>query len=116
MIDILRKSLEFFHLIPQSSLIARITPTHPTSGEIVLGEMTNLRDGIDKWACFHCPGGCGETIKLSLSQNRRPKWTVTSDWLRRPTISPSVRQTNECRCHFWIHQGRIDWCNDSPRH
>ncbi|WJY23323.1 DUF6527 family protein [Fontisubflavum oceani] len=53
---------------------------------------------------------------MSLSKNRRPRWTAMSDWLRRPTISPSVRQTNECRCHFWIHQGRIDWCNDSPRH
>ncbi|MGB4950377.1 MAG: DUF6527 family protein [Rhizobiaceae bacterium] len=74
-----------------------------------------MRDGVDKWACFRCPCGCGETIKLSLSKNRRPRWTAISDWLKRPAISPSVRQTNECRCHFWIRQGRIDWCKDSPR-
>ncbi|MDV4146480.1 DUF6527 family protein [Shimia sp. FJ5] len=78
--------------------------------------MIIVRDGVDKWACFHCPSGCGETIKLSLSKNRMPRWTAMSDWLRRPTISPSVRQTNECRCHFWIRCGRIDWCRDSPRH
>lgn len=116
MIDFLRKSLELFRIIPRSDLIARITPTHPKPDQIVLGEMTIVRDGVDKWACFRCPGGCGETIKLSLSKNRRPKWTAVSDQLKRPTISPSVRQTNECRCHFSIRQGRIDWCKDSgPR-
>ncbi|WP_368373266.1 DUF6527 family protein [Roseovarius sp. THAF27] len=27
---------------------------------------------LTKWASFHCPGGCGETIKLSLNKNRKP--------------------------------------------
>ena len=78
MIDILRKSLELFRLIPRSDLLARVTTTHPTPDQIVPGEMTIVRDGVDKWACFNCPGGCGETIKLSLSKNRRPRWTAMS--------------------------------------
>ena len=50
---------------------------------------------------------------IRMDQNQRPKWTAVPDWMKRPTISTSVRQTNECRCHFWIRQGRIDWCKDS---
>ncbi len=88
MIDTLRKSLELFRVIPRSDLIARITPTHQAPDQIVSGEITIVRDGVDKWACFHCLGGCGETIKLSLSKNGRPRWTAISDCLRRPTISP----------------------------
>ena len=113
MIRTLRRSLKLFRLILRSDLVTKVTPEHPTPDQIVPGEMTIVRDGVDKWACFHCPGGCGETIKLSLSKNRRPRWTAMSDWLNRPTILPSIRQTTECQCHFWIRQGRIDWCKDS---
>ncbi|MCW3783225.1 DUF6527 family protein [Defluviimonas salinarum] len=77
--------------------------------------MIVVRDGVDKWACFLCPGGCGEVLKLSLSRNRRPRWKVNIDWLARPTAAPSVRQLNECRCHFWIRKGRVEWCRDSGR-
>ena len=52
MIDTLRKSLELFRLIPRSDLITRITPIHPSQDQIVPGEMTIVRDGVDKWACF----------------------------------------------------------------
>jgi len=109
----LRKGLELFCLIPRSDLVAEFTPRHPAPDQIVPGEMTIVRDGVNKWACFRCPGGCGEKIKLSLNQKRRPRWTVTPDCLNRPTVSPSIRQLNECRCHFWIRQGRVDWCKDS---
>jgi Family of unknown function (DUF6527) len=115
MIKLLRKSLELTGIIPRSDLVVRITSAHPAPDQIVPGEMTVVRDRVDKWACFRCPGGCGETIKLSLSKNKRPKWTAVPDWLKRPTVSPSVRQLNDCRCHFWIRQGRVDWCKDSGR-
>ena len=115
-IDILRKSLELFRFIPRSDLVVKTTPSHPAPDDIVSGEMIIVRDGVDKWACFNCPGGCGETIKLCLSKKQKPSWAAAPDWLKRPTISPSVRQMNGCRCHFWIRRGRIDWCEDSgPR-
>lgn len=115
LVDVLRKSLELLRLIPRNELVARVTRMHPRPEQIVPGGMIIVRDGIDKWACFMCPGGCGETIKLSLSQKGRPRWTAAADWLRRPTVSPSIRQLNECGCHFWIRQGRVDWCRDSGR-
>ncbi|WP_291079131.1 DUF6527 family protein [Hyphomonas sp.] len=71
---------------------------------------------IQKWACMTCPGGCGERIALSLNPNRRPRWKVTLDKVRRPTITPSVHQTNSCGCHFWVKKGKIEWCKDGkPR-
>lgn len=70
---------------------------------------------IQKWACFQCPGGCKEVIKLSLNHNRRPCWSIQIDRFDRPTISPSIRQTNDCQCHFWIKEGQVEWCNDSGR-
>lgn len=89
---------------------------HPTPEEIDEGEISLVATPkIQKWACFKCPGGCGETISLSLSKKRRPRWKVSLDWLGRPSIHPSVRQQNQCRCHFWIKFGMVNWCKDSGR-
>lgn len=66
--------------------------------------------GIQKWACFSCPGGCGQNIHLSLNPNRRPRWKITLDFWFRPSITPSVHQKNACGCHFWVKRGRIEWC------
>lgn len=65
---------------------------------------------LQKWACLNCPGGCGARIALSLNPNRRPSWSVRLDWLRRPSIHPSVHQKNDCGCHFWVQNGRVRWC------
>lgn len=66
-----------------------------------------------KWATFQCPSGCGTPLLLSLNPDRRPRWTVSFDWLGRPSLEPSVRRTDGCRCHFWMRKGRITWCKDS---
>lgn len=52
---------------------------------------------------------------LSVSMNRRPRWRTLVDWLGRPTVEPSIRQVNECRCHFWVCCGRVVWCADLGR-
>lgn len=100
----------------KSALITEIRNEHPAPEEICDGHLYLVKGGkMDKWACFRCPGGCGEIIKLSLSTSRKPRWAVSSDWLQRPTVTPSVRQLNQCQCHFWIKQGQIDWCLDSGK-
>lgn len=63
-----------------------------------------------KWACFPCPGGCGEAIKLNMSPSRAPCWIVKTDCIARPTVHPSVWQRNDCGCHFWVRNGHVDWC------
>lgn len=72
-------------------------------------------NGFQKWAYLVCPCGCSDFIILSLSKNTRPSWSVTKDFLNRPTIYPSIRQTSGCRSHFWITKGKIEWCEDSGK-
>jgi len=92
-------------------LLTSTTSTFPTGVTIPSGELLVVRDGpVEKWACLSCPGGCGKNISLSLNPTRRPRWSVVSDFWRRPTVKPSVHQLNDCGCHFWINDGRIDWC------
>ena len=100
--------------IKKPDFLVSVINFHPSPEEIDVGRLYLVKGGaIDKWACFKCPGNCGETIKLSLSKTRRPRWTVLFDWLRRPTIKPSVMQMNECRCHFWLTKGSVQWCTDT---
>jgi hypothetical protein len=98
-------------------VLARIWPRHPGQQPLLSGEIVVVKDGpIEKWACFDCPGGCGERLSLSLNRDRRPSWRVTVDWLSRPTITPSVQQLNACGCHFWVKSGSIEWCkNGRPK-
>lgn len=110
------KLLVALRIIPRPDLTARSQPTHPNPEELPPGHLVVVRNGeLEKWTCFQCPGGCGEKIMLSMSKSRRPRWKTVTDWLGRPTVEPSIRQVNECRCHFWIREGRVDWCADSGR-
>ena len=94
-------------------LLAVTRATYPEKDSLGAGELVVVRDGgVEKWACLKCPGGCGATISLSLNPQRRPRWSVFLDIWRRPTMQPSVHQTNQCGCHFWIRKGLIDWCRD----
>lgn len=68
-----------------------------------------------KWATFACPCGCGEALLLSLSQAKRPRWSVKWDWLGTASINPSVRRNSGCRSHFWVRNGEVLWCADTGR-
>ena len=111
------RALVFLRLADRPELAIRIVERHPASEELHAGELVVVQDGERrKWVCLRCPGGCGERIQLTLAPHRRPRWLVRLDWLRRPSVTPSVRQINDCRCHFWIRRGRVQWCSDSgPR-
>ncbi|MFT5538001.1 MULTISPECIES: DUF6527 family protein [unclassified Parasphingorhabdus] len=85
----------------------------PDRASIEPGTMVSVESGkIKKWACMSCPGGCGEMISLSLNPQRRPRWTLVTDFWLRPTIHPSVHQRNACGCHFWLRNGQVHWCKD----
>lgn len=101
----------------RTDFAVRIVEQHPGREPIERTEFLLVRDGkVDKWACFDCPGGCGERISLSLNPSRHPAWRLRQDWIGRPTLEPSVHQRNACACHFWVRAGRIVWCKDGhPR-
>lgn len=97
----------------RADLLTRVADRMPADMEIKSGELVVVEsDGFRKWACLKCPGGCGVKIALSLNPNRRPRWHVAADWFARPSIEPSVHQMNDCRCHFWVRRGVIEWCPD----
>lgn len=112
--SIIRYLLVSLRLIPKPDFVSRVVPSHPSPEEIALGEIVIVGDRkYQKWACFRCPDNCGEIVLLSLNPSRHPSWRVTVDWLSRPTLHPSVRQLADCKCHFWVREGRVDWCEDS---
>ncbi|WP_411901639.1 DUF6527 family protein [Methylorubrum thiocyanatum] len=107
---ILARLLKALGIVRYDLLVRRVS-TYPRDEEVTSGELVHVVDGgIEKWACFRCPGGCGAMIPLNLNPKRRPRWSVAADWFRRPSLSPSVHQRNDCECHFWVRQGRIEWC------
>lgn len=110
--DLIRQGLEILRIVPRADFACRIATSHPRTDELRPGRMVVVRDPRDKWLCFECPCGCGETTKFPLNQERRPQWRLNVDRLNRPTVSPSIRQTSGCRSHYWIRQGCVDWCRD----
>ena len=110
----LRHFLEAIRLIPATEIVAKVTPDYPEQAALRPG-LLHVVGGRDyrKWAYFACPCGCGAPIMLSLSTARRPRWQVMIDWLDRPTIEPSVWQTDGCHSHFWVKGGRVDWVGDT---
>src|SRR6185437_9241697 len=65
------------------------------------------RGRFPKWAHFQCPR-CKETISIPLTGKRA--WSMRIDFLRRPTLHPSIWQTGSCGAHFFVRHGNIEWC------
>jgi hypothetical protein len=100
--------------IAKPRFLARFSETTPAKDQLAETDLVIVRSGdFLKWICFRCPCGCGEKISLSLATNRRPQWRVSVDRFGMPTVSPSVWQTAGCYSHFWIRDGRVDWCPGS---
>lgn len=113
MIRIIAFILGLFRWVPwlPKPLLIRYSEGYPNTSELADKDFVIVRSGgFTKWACFLCPCGCGERISLSLMREQRPSWRFTSDWLGRPSVSPSVWQTAGCYSHFWIRRGIVDWC------
>jgi hypothetical protein len=115
--DILRRLLVRTGFIEQPKFTVRYVERHPTPDQVPIGEILVVR-GVThaKWACFRCPGECGNRFQLSLNPLQRPRWTISTDWLNRPSIEPSVLQVMGCQAHFWVRGGHLYWCEDSGCH
>lgn len=59
---------------------------------------------------MRCPCGCGETVELPLSLEVVPRWDLTIDRKKGPSLSPSVWRKTGCRSHYWLKNGRVRWC------
>lgn len=74
------------------------------AGDLIYDE---VRGGHRKWAHMVCPR-CGEHIQVQTAA--RSKWLLHVDWLRRPTIHPSIWETDGCGAHFFVRKGARLWC------
>jgi hypothetical protein len=111
---LLRGFLVFLGLLPNNLYTGSFSTTRPAKQDLAPGEIVIVQGGgKNKWACFRCPCGSGEIVSLYLGKERRPRWDIVTDFLGRATVKPSIRQTDGCLCHFWLKQGRIEWCKDS---
>jgi len=103
--------LTWLGFIKKPAFVMRYAESHPSVDELSPSDLVVVRSGsFTKWACLRCPCGCGEKIALSLDTRRRPSWRVSTDWLRRPSVSPSIWRHGGCYSHFWIKSGAIEWC------
>ncbi|NES93778.1 MAG: hypothetical protein F6K32_00690 [Desertifilum sp. SIO1I2] len=62
-----------------------------------------------------CPCGCRATLYLSLMPEGRPRWHLTEHKDGTITLHPSVWRTKDCRSHFFLQQGLIQWCKSTEQ-
>lgn len=67
-------------------------------------------------AVLRCPCGCHDTIHLDLLPDSAPRWTVQVRSDGKASVRPSIWRTRACRSHFFLREGRVQWCDDpEPR-
>lgn len=72
-----------------------------------------VRGGYPKWVHLACPR-CGERIQIQTAQSKQ-RWTIAIDWLNRPTVSPSIWETQSCGAHFFVRKGELLWTQGNRR-
>ena len=113
---LLRDGAATIGIIHRAELVGVLVADHPLPEAMEAGKIYIVGgSGYQKWAVFRCPKHEEEIVQLSLMQNRRPRWTITMDFLDRPTIHPSVRQLDGAYAHFWVKSGCVDWFADTGR-
>lgn len=69
-------------------------------------------DDGEPWSVgMRCPCRCGTRVEVLVDPLAAPHWTVIVDSRNRPTLNPSVWLDGGCRSHFWLREGRIEWCD-----
>lgn len=64
------------------------------------------------FAAMLCPCGCGATLHLNMLSDTCPRWKLTEHRDGTVSLHPSVWRLKDCRSHFFLRRGRIDWCED----
>lgn len=65
-------------------------------------------------AKFLCPLGCGDILSVDIAPEHKKRWNVTEHQNGAISLTPSVWLRTECRCHFWMREGHIVWCEVPP--
>lgn len=80
-------------------------PDHLRSGTVYL--IGN--DGYFWQMLMICPCGCKKALYMNLIEDYDPYWKYE---IRGKTISisPSINRMVGCRSHFFLKNGKIEWC------
>lgn len=62
-------------------------------------------------ASMFCPCGCGHVYSIPLQgwKSASPQWSLSGS-VEKPSLQPSVVHTAGCKSHFYLTDGRINWC------
>src|ERR1051326_4849287 len=97
--------IEFIFSLPflrRPRFLVRVTVECPAAEELRPNLLfLEIRDGFLKWAHFSCPK-CGDHIQLPLAG--KDQWSVKVDLFRRPTLAPSIWETESCGAHFFVRK------------
>ena len=99
---------QFFRRKPKLYRVARVDefPDSLESHKVYLSG-----EGEHLWAAaMICPCGCCEVIELNLLKKVRPCWSVVEPPDGSISLMPSVWRQKGCKSHFFVRNGRIDWC------
>ena len=58
-----------------------------------------------------CPCGCGEKIELLLLEDQHPCWKLKKNKDETVSLSPSIWLKEGCKSHFFLKNGKIQWCD-----
>lgn len=64
------------------------------------------------FVALKCPCRCGDIIHLNLLPETKPCWKVDTHLDGTVSIKPSVWSLNGCSSHYFVRNGKIEWCRD----
>lgn len=62
------------------------------------------------FAAMTCPCGCKQILYMNLNGQSKPCWEITICADGTVTLYPSVWRKIGCKSHFYLRNGRIEWC------
>lgn len=68
------------------------------------------RGGVDRWAYFSCPCGCGAELNICLQSSAIPYWDYEEHDDGTVSFSPSILHKVGCQSHFYIRHNIVEWC------
>lgn len=64
------------------------------------------------YAAMSCPRHrCSTILTMNLLPDDKPLWQLALNKKGLPSLNPSVWRRVDCGCHFFLRNGRLEWCN-----
>lgn len=113
--NMLNKFVSYFlSLLPWSTESSVITTVAVDDfPELCLENEVYIVDEDNPWyAVMLCPCGCSEIIRLCLQEGVSPSWRLKFNSSGLVSLSPSIWRTSGCQSHFFLKNGKIEWCDN----